>query len=113
MPEGTPDPFADPTAAIADLQERLARLETTPATMIAEYTVGRLHLEPGDVLVVRCPDDFTPEMCREIADVVGWHLDQAGLSNPVLAVTVGFDLATLTQDDIDRAGAGGWPHTQP
>jgi len=81
------------------------------AAQIAEFTVAKLDVKPGDVVVVKCNEP--PLVMKELSDALSVWADARELGLHFLVVHDSFDLNivhTLTPEEVDKAGAGGWPH---
>lgn len=88
------------------------------AAQIAEFTVARLGVKPGDVVVVKVKDDG--RVPKVDADEMAWlqkvlsdWAEARRLAIHFLVVPDSFDFSivhTLTTEEVEKAGAGGWPH---
>lgn len=67
----------------------------TAGVAVVEFAVAKLRLEPGDVLLVRCPADFTAEMCRHVSEQVEFALADVGLDNRVLVTGSDFEFSVV------------------
>jgi hypothetical protein len=122
LPRDDDGRVAVPTVGeVADLRERVQHLERARLAEVGEFAVARLRLKPGDVLVVKGgPGRPTEEETAQVHETVTSILRDAGLDNQVMVTSsdVGLDVLTqnelhaLDEEDIARAGAGGWPHEQ-
>lgn len=89
---------------------------TTPeekAQIVAEFSVAKLDVKPGDVVIVRAPADWDVEArgqfaeglwswARDVMPDVAWVVLPHGADPSVVH--------TMTPDEIANAGAGDWPH---
>lgn len=66
---------------------------------VAEFTVAKLRLEPDDVLLVRCPADYTPAKCRDVYSAVASTLAELGVENGVMVVTNEHDFTVIRPGD--------------
>lgn len=83
------------------------------AANICEFAVARLDVEPGDVVVVRVKDAYDDD-CTVYRDFLNLWKDQEGLDLHFLVLPDDVDITTiihsLTPEEVEKAGAGGWPH---
>jgi hypothetical protein len=84
------------------------------AASICEFAVAKLDVKPGDVVVVKIPADQSWEVQRHFSESLDYWATVRGLGFHFLVVSADADIPTvvhtLTPEEIDKAGAGGWPH---
>jgi len=81
------------------------------AAQIGEFTVARLDVKPGDVVIVR--SDLDVEEQRQVNEALAWWSQNNDLGIKFLCLHSSFDLSlvhTMTEEELKKAGAGGWPH---
>jgi hypothetical protein len=84
------------------------------AAQIGEFTVAKLDVKPGDVVVVKIPTGSFMEEVQALNKYLADWAQSRGLNLHFLVVLADTDIAatvhTMTPEELEKAGAGGWPH---
>lgn len=83
------------------------------AAEIGEFTVAKLDVKPGDVVVVRITSEYWEELKVFNQALDAWS-ESKGLGLHFLVISSTADVQatvhTMTPEELEKAGAGGWPH---
>ena len=84
------------------------------AAQICEFAVAKLDVKPGDVVAVK-GKGLDPESMYYVQQGLDDFVATRDLSFTFLVVHDTFDMTvihTLTPEEVEAAGVGGWPHEE-